>query len=120
MFRDLTRLAHTAGATVVAEHACVRWDDGSECRVHLAMPDRGEPEQLLAVRAPYSLEAWLVFKPADVDIALGHDLRNAHWQDHVGIVLYSVKQHFPNAGAFMKAVLLHQAEAAVQGMRRAA
>lgn len=114
MLRDSTVLARVAGVRVIAEHTLVEWPDGSVCRVHQAQHDRHLDDDIFAVRAPAGREAWLVFRAADVDLAMAADLRRAHWHDHLGIVHYSLKQHFADARAFMKAVLTRQAREALQ------
>jgi hypothetical protein len=113
MLKDTTPLARVAGARVIGEHVLVEWPDGSHVRVHQVHRDR-DGADLLAVRAPDGSGAtWLVFEAADIDVQLAHDLRQAHWHDHLGIVLYSLRLRYPDAQAFFKALLTHQAREAL-------
>lgn len=121
MIKDTAVLARLMRGTVIAEHVLVEWPDGTSCRVHQAQSRRDLTEPLLAVRTPQgSKDTWIVFRPADIDTRLGQDLRLAHWQDHGGIVLYSLRLHFTSARTFMKAVLVAQDSESWQHLRFAA
>ena len=115
MLIDTTPLITIGAATVLAEHRCVHWQDGSHIAVHQVAHAGERDFSHLALQEPRS-SAWLVFATAHVDPHLAEDLRTYHRADAGGLIYFNLRLHFANAAALVAAVLQVQAEQAVANM----
>lgn len=123
MLVDTTPLIRIGPAEVLAEHKLVRFFDGSTCALHQVRHAQALDGTYLALQMPRQAGdggAWLVFPVQPICPPLAEDLRRSHWHDWPGLVYYQLRASFASADELRAAVLDHQAEAAVEGMRCAA